>query len=125
MGTPQRITRAMEDTARYVITRHLQDHAAEFYGLEVAKDLGYGPATIYPVLRRMVDATWLLVRDEKSEEPRMTGRPPRTYFRVNPETLPALCQRLAEVDARRRRRADPALRWNPLGGFGQSNGEAR
>lgn len=98
----QRLTRAAEDVARHLIARHTQDAEAELYGLEVSKELGYGPGTVYPVLRRMAGARWLLTREEDPEAPQREGRPPRIYYRVNPDQVGAIRQRLAEVDNRRR-----------------------
>ncbi|MFD8075843.1 hypothetical protein ACFV3E_24700 [Streptomyces sp. NPDC059718] len=92
----------MEDIARWVVQRHQEDPGAEFFGLEVAKATGYGPGTTYPIVRRMCEAGWLVAREE-GEEPRKIARPPRVYYRIDPESLPAVRQRLAEIDARRRK----------------------
>lgn len=102
MTAPQRWTRATEDLARWVIEQYTRDPDAEFFGLEAAKATGYGPGTVYPVIRRMEDAGWLLSREEESDGPRSVARPARIYYRINPATLPAVRQRLAELDARRR-----------------------
>ena len=75
------------DVTRYACQHHVADPGFEFYGLQAAEELGYGPGSIYPALRRLERAGWLLRREEDSREPRETGRPPRTYFRVNPDNL--------------------------------------
>ncbi|MFJ8364606.1 hypothetical protein [Streptomyces sp. NPDC093984] len=111
-----RFTRAAEDLARYLLERYAQDPEAESYGLEAAKATGYGPGTVYPVFRRMTDAHWLLTREEDPEAPATEGRPPRIYYRVNPEAVGAIRQRLAEIDARRRAtspRSNPAPSLDP------------
>ena len=120
-----RWTRAAEDAARYVIARHAADPTYEFYGLELAQAIEYGPGTIYPVLRRMEDAGWLLSREETSTEPRTKARPPRIYYRVNPETLPAVRQRLAELDARRRAAAPVPSTLTPQPTTGAANPHRR
>ena len=103
-----RWTRVAIDVTRYVCEQHLADRNFEFYGLQAAEALNYGPGSIYPVLRRLVTAKWLLVRVEGADEPRTKGRPRRTYYRINPDQLGAVRQRVAELDARER-----SSRWSP------------
>ncbi|MFJ3763092.1 hypothetical protein [Streptomyces sp. NPDC090080] len=90
------------DVTRYVCEQHLADRNFEFYGLQAAEALNYGPGSIYPVLRRLVSAEWLLVRKEGADELRTKGRPQRTYYRINPDQLGAVRQRVAEIDVRER-----------------------
>lgn len=97
-----RWTRVAIDVTRYVCAQHQADPDFEFYGFQVADELNYGPGSIYPVLRRLVRAGWLLSREEQDTEPREKGRPPRTYYRVNPDNIGAIRQRVAELDARER-----------------------
>ncbi|MGW0647340.1 PadR family transcriptional regulator [Streptomyces umbrinus] len=120
-----RWTRVAEDAARKLIELHTADPAFEFYGLELAQALEYGPGTIYPVLRRMEEAGWLLSREESSTEPRSKARPPRVYYRINPETLPAVRQRLAELDARRRATAPLSSTLIPQPSTGAANPRRR
>ncbi|MGW7819695.1 PadR family transcriptional regulator [Streptomyces puniciscabiei] len=123
-----RWTRVAEDATRYVIERHMAEPNYEFYGLELAKALGCGAGTIYPVVRRMEEAGWLLSRTEEPDEPRGTARPPRIYYRINPDNLPAVRQRLAELDARRRAASPggaPTLTPHPVNLPGDDAGRRR
>lgn len=97
-----RWTRVAIDVTRYVCERHMADQDFEFYGFEAAEALNYGPGSIYPVLRRLERAAWLLSREEEDTEPREKGRPARTYYRINPDNLGAIRKRVAELDARGR-----------------------
>ncbi|WP_326718088.1 MULTISPECIES: helix-turn-helix transcriptional regulator [unclassified Streptomyces] len=97
-----RFTKALMDVARALIDHHVVDPASEIYGLELAQETGYGAGTVYPILRRLEGAGWLLSREEAAGMLRSNPRPPRVYYRINPEHLGAIRQRLAEVDARRR-----------------------
>lgn len=110
-----RWTRVAIDVTRYACRHHVGDPSFEFYGLQAAEELGYGPGSIYPVLRRLERAGWLLQREEEPSEPRKTGRPPRTYFRINPANLGAIRQRVAELDARSRSSKNAAATaYHPL-----------
>ncbi|MFF0740650.1 PadR family transcriptional regulator [Streptomyces sp. NPDC004111] len=102
-----RWTRVAIDVTRYACEQHLADRNFEFYGLQAAEELHYGPGSVYPVLRRLEAAGWLLSRQEEAQEPRVRGRPRRTYYRVNPDQLGAVQQRVAELDARGRTRRLP------------------
>ncbi|MFD0123627.1 PadR family transcriptional regulator [Streptomyces virginiae] len=98
----KRWTRVAIDVTQFVTKRYIQDSGYEFYGLELSQELHYSPGTIYPVLRRMEDAGWLLSREEPADDIRTVGRPARTYFRVDPKNFTAMRQRTAELDARYR-----------------------
>jgi hypothetical protein len=92
-----------------LIQRHLADPRSESWGLDVAKALHLSAASTYPILRRLQRAKWLLDRDEKPDEQQLErGRPPRTYFRINPEKLGEIRQALAERDARQRAKQSSA-----------------
>ncbi|MEU4169810.1 hypothetical protein AB0F46_23390 [Streptomyces sp. NPDC026665] len=97
-----RFTKALMDVARALIDRHMADPASEVFGLEVAQETGYGAGTVYPILRRLEGVGWLLSREEAAGMLRSTPRPPRVYYRIDPQHLGAIRQRLAEVEARRR-----------------------
>jgi DNA-binding PadR family transcriptional regulator len=109
-----RFTKATEDIIRSMIRRHLADANTEAFGLELAHETGYGAGTTYPVLRRLEKAGWLLSREENNDDiPRTTPRPPRVYYRINPDALGAMRQRLAEIDARRRSAGSPGRGISP------------
>ncbi|MFF8476050.1 PadR family transcriptional regulator [Streptomyces sp. NPDC015414] len=123
-----RWTRVAIDVTRYVCERHMTEPDFEFYGFQAADELGYGPGSIYPVVRRLERAGWLISREERDNEPRETGRPPRTYYRVNPEHLQAIRQRVAELDARARKSASitrPVCNLNPVTEVGHVGGGER
>ncbi|WP_406164039.1 PadR family transcriptional regulator [Streptomyces sp. NBC_00882] len=102
-----RFTKALMDIARALINRHMADSASEVFGLELVQETGYGAGTVYPILRRLEAAGWLLSREEAPGMLRSTPRPPRVYYRINPDHLGAMRQRIAEVDARRRMFGSP------------------
>ncbi|MEU9671462.1 PadR family transcriptional regulator [Streptomyces bobili] len=121
-----RWTRVAIDATQYVTQCHIQDSSYEFYGLELAQALGYGPGTIYPVLRRMESAGWLLSREEHPTELRAKGRPARTYYRINPKNFGAMRQRAAELHDRYRASAPAAgLGLNPLPAAGEKPSRRR
>lgn len=98
-----RWTRVAIDIADYACERHIADENFEFYGLEAVRALDYGPGSVYPALSRMERAGWLLSRLEEETQPRKEARPPRVYYRINPDNLVAVRQRVAELDAARQR----------------------
>lgn len=106
VSAPRAITRRTKPTTKVLqllLARHLEDSKSESWGYEVATEIGLGVASVYPILRRLERAGWLLSRDENPGEARNESvRPPRTYFRVNPEHLGAIRQELAVTDARQR-----------------------
>ncbi|MFF0094603.1 PadR family transcriptional regulator [Streptomyces canus] len=121
-----RWTRVAIDVTRYVCERHMADNGFEFYGFEAADALNYGPGSIYPVLRRLERAGWLLSRDEQDDEPREKGRPPRTYYRINPDNIGAIRQRVAELDARdRSSRGTPRPALTPAPAAGPNHGSVK
>jgi DNA-binding PadR family transcriptional regulator len=98
-----------------------RDQAEDVTGIEIAEATRISVATTYPVLRRLERAGWLLARDELPDEnPMERGRPPRTYFRINPQFKTEIQQELAEADARQRAKgsARATRRTSSPGGAG-------
>jgi hypothetical protein len=125
ISTPRAISRRTKPTTRVLnllVDRHLNDSASESWGYDVAAGTGLGTASVYPILRRLERAGWLLSRDEGSVDARTGGnRPPRTYFRINPEHWGAIRQELALRDARPRdaqSSAQGGTRSRAMGGAG-------
>ncbi|MFD5164023.1 PadR family transcriptional regulator [Streptomyces hawaiiensis] len=102
-----RITRPTEDVLRVMVDRHV-DGGAEAYGLELCGIVGHGAGTVYPLLRRLVRAGWLISRLDEDEE-REVARPARIYYRLNPDALGTVTCKLAEADDRRRKLASSSL----------------
>ena len=73
------------------------------YGFEIMEVCGLPSGTVYPALRRLEKAGWLLSRWEDAEEAHAEGRPRRRTYALTPdgaETLVSAEQKLAEVRAR-------------------------
>ncbi|MFF7566588.1 PadR family transcriptional regulator [Streptomyces pseudovenezuelae] len=106
VSTPRAITRRTKPTTKVLtllLNRHLEDSESESWGYDIATATGLGVASVYPILRRLERAGWLLSRDEDPGEARNDKvRPSRTYFRINPEHLGEIRQEMAVHDARQR-----------------------
>ncbi|MFE7070451.1 PadR family transcriptional regulator [Streptomyces sp. NPDC057620] len=105
--SPEAVVRRWTQPTFFIVTFLLDlfrtDQAADVTGTEIADATHISVATAYPVLRRLERAGWLLARDEMPHEnPIERGRPPRTYFRINPEFKTRIQQEVAVADARQR-----------------------
>jgi PadR family transcriptional regulator PadR len=63
---------------------------AEFYGLEVANDLGVPKGSVYKSLARLVDLGLIDRRWEAQDIAAAAGRPPRRYYALNQHGRDAL-----------------------------------
>lgn len=82
---------------RAVMTAILQAPPSDpAWGLPICEQTGYGPGTVYPVLRRLAEAGWITGR---WEDPPPADRPKRRYYepayaaswyeqRLNPSLAP-------------------------------------
>jgi DNA-binding PadR family transcriptional regulator len=61
----------------------LADPGREWYGLELAIEVGLEPGTIYPILVAFENAGWLRSREE-DVDPHVAGRPRRRYYALTP-----------------------------------------
>lgn len=61
----------------------MADPAAEWYGLDLAREAGLKSGSLYPILSRLEEAGWLTGRWE-DVEPSDAGRPRRRYYRLTP-----------------------------------------
>ena len=83
---------------KLLIERHIADKDSESWGHEVAEATGFMTATVYPTLRRLERANWVLARDEGCIDVLTHGsQPPRTYFRINPGHIGSIRQEIAQA----------------------------
>jgi PadR family transcriptional regulator PadR len=76
----------------------LDDPLAQYYGLEVARDVGLPTGSVYPILARLERAGWLRSAWE-DVEPAAVGRRKRRYYQLT--TSGALSARRAMSEAQR------------------------
>ncbi len=57
----------------------VQDPTAEYYGLDLGKRVGVLTGTVYPLLRRLEDAGWLVSAEEEID-PAVAGRLHRRLY---------------------------------------------
>jgi PadR family transcriptional regulator, regulatory protein PadR len=89
-------------TPRLVALRALlEDPGREWYGLELAVEVGLEPGTIYPILVAFENAGWLRSREE-DVDPHVAGRPRRRYYALTPAGVGAARAALASGAKRRR-----------------------
>jgi PadR family transcriptional regulator PadR len=84
-------------TAR-VLAALLADPEADRYGLDLMQATALASGTLYPILRRLVEAGWLTTRWEEVD-PTAQGRPARRYYRLTPEGVAQARHALAEMRA--------------------------
>ncbi len=86
-----------------VLSSLANDLEREWYGLELSKQSGLKPGTIYPILNRLLKAGWLERRWEEVD-PAAEGRPRRRLYRLTrvgaPAARAALEEHLAALDRR-------------------------
>jgi DNA-binding PadR family transcriptional regulator len=88
-------------TPRLVTLRTLlEDPGREWYGLELAIEVGLDPGTIYPILAAFENAGWVRRRDE-DVDPHVAGRPRRRYYALTPAGVGAARAALAGAQRRR------------------------
>jgi PadR family transcriptional regulator, regulatory protein PadR len=71
-----------------ILSAMLKDPEAELYGLELSKRSGLKPGTIYPILKRLLEAGWL-ERHWEDIDPVAEGRPKRRLYRLTRIGVPA------------------------------------
>lgn len=75
-----------------ILAAFVADPYEEHFGLELSREAGLAPGTIYPILARLLSAGWLERRWEEID-PSVEGRPRRRLYRLTPT---------GRVEARRR-----------------------
>jgi PadR family transcriptional regulator, regulatory protein PadR len=64
-----------------LLERMLADAAEEWFGLELSRDTGIAPGTMYPILHRLERSGWLESRIE-AIDPVLEKRPARRLYRL-------------------------------------------
>jgi PadR family transcriptional regulator len=67
-----------------VLSVLVDEPLARHYGLELSKQAGLKPGTIYPILGRLEQARWVTSAWEDID-PTVVGRPQRRYYQLNPD----------------------------------------
>jgi PadR family transcriptional regulator, regulatory protein PadR len=81
----------------------LEDATVERYGYEVGETAGLPSGTVHPILARLEGAGWLESRWE-DVDPTAAGRPPRRYYRLTADGVPAAREALGRAHRARRPR---------------------
>src|SRR3954471_24169779 len=88
-----------------VLEALLTDPERELYGVEIGERAGLRSGTVHPILARLEGVGWLASRWE-DVDPQAEGRPPRRYYRLTADGVPAVRAALARAHR-------PAARLNP------------
>ena len=83
----------------------------EHYGLQLVRATGLKSGTLYPILRRLEEAGWVVGSWEEIH-PAKVGRPARRFYQLTGEG--ARAARLSLVESARRFRRIPQLRTSDL-----------
>jgi DNA-binding PadR family transcriptional regulator len=93
-----------------VLEALLDEPGRELYGLEIGDLAGLRSGTVHPILARLEGVGWLESRWEDID-PQTEGRPPRRYYRLTADGLPAARAALASAY-----RPSPTRRLRPQAG---------
>lgn len=92
-------------TPRVLVLRALlEDDRRERYGLDLAREAGLEPGTIYPILVAFETAGWLESREEVIDV-HAEGRPRRRYYQLTAAGVTAARAALARAAQRRATRS--------------------
>jgi DNA-binding MarR family transcriptional regulator len=69
----------------------------EMYGMEIMRAFSLGGGTVYPLLRKALDAGWITGRAEE-DRPADAYRPPRCYYKITPAGEEAARQAIEEEE---------------------------
>src|SRR4051812_7725130 len=83
-----------------VLAALINDLDRERYGLDLAREAGLEPGTIYPILVAFENAGWLTSRAEEIDVHR-EGRPRRRYYQLTPTGATAAREAVARAAQRR------------------------
>ena len=89
----------------------LDDPARERYGLDLAKQAGLEPGTIYPILVAFEGAGWLTSREEDITDASTLGRPRRRYYLLSDAGAHAAREALTRAESRRTAPTVRKLAW--------------
>jgi DNA-binding PadR family transcriptional regulator len=87
-----------------VLRALLEEPTEAWYGLQICERAGLPSGTIYPMLRRLVQAGWLKSFWEDQDVASAEGRPARRYYRFSDDGAEQARHALAVADAARRAR---------------------
>ncbi|MEV0396423.1 PadR family transcriptional regulator [Polymorphospora rubra] len=85
-------------TMARVLSALLEEQEADRYGLDLMKVTGLTSGSLYPILRRLEQAGWLLARWEEIDAV-AAGRPARRYYRLTAHGIERAGAALAELHA--------------------------
>jgi DNA-binding PadR family transcriptional regulator len=105
MVPPQMTTQTLK-----VLSAMLSNLDREWYGLELCRNLGLKPGTIYPMFDRLLKVEWIERRWEDID-PTVEGRPRRRLYRLTAVGAPAARQVLDEHLVALQ--PQPAESWQP------------
>jgi DNA-binding PadR family transcriptional regulator len=91
------LTYTSASVARVLIKNPSREH----YGVQIYRDAGVAPGTVYPMLEEWSRRGWLSYREETADEARKRGSkgPPRRYVRLTRRGLTALTEYIQRWDA--------------------------
>ncbi len=79
-----------------VVKMMVEKPLTPFSGADVAREVGIGSGTLYPLLQRLENAGWLKSEWEKLD-PSEAGRPRRRYYKLTGRGQTLAARALAEV----------------------------
>lgn len=106
----------MTSQTQDVLTALLTDPSTPLYGFQIAQATDLAVGTVYPVLRRLVDAGWLEDFMEDAGAAETEGRPRRRYYKLTGIGAPRARHALDEAERRRGRIAGSLRGVGHLGG---------
>jgi PadR family transcriptional regulator, regulatory protein PadR len=77
--------RVLSESATAILAYFLKNPEAELYGFEILRQTGIGSGTLYPALRLLAEDRQFLVSRWEQIDPRVAGRPPRRFYRLDAE----------------------------------------
>jgi PadR family transcriptional regulator, regulatory protein PadR len=107
----------MTGPVRLVLRAMLDDAGVPRYGLQISKQAGLEPGTLYPVMARLEGVGWVQSRWEDPDLSIRDGRPRRRYYQLTTDGAEQARQALAEISARheKRRSSLTTVQPGPLG----------
>jgi PadR family transcriptional regulator, regulatory protein PadR len=107
----------MTGPVEQVLRAMLEDAAVPRYGLEVSKQAGLEPGTLYPVMARLEGVGWLESNWEDPDLSISDGRPRRRYYQLTKDGAEQARLALAEISSRREKRRSSlsTVQRGPLG----------
>lgn len=89
-----------------VLRVFLEDPAQPQYGYDLMRQTGFASGKLYPILARLEAAGWIL-KEREQVNPSQEGRPPRRFYRLTADGLPAARIELATLNEQLRPQGPP------------------